>query len=832
MLHLRFIARELVTHRHMLGIFLLCVVLSLVALVALGGYQNAVDRAMQRDARQLHAADVIVRSSFPFAPPLEEALRQAAAGSGVAVARVWEFYSVARTAAEDASLLAAVKIVEPGYPHYGEVRLASGRPFGEVLTPGRVVAEGSLLERLGLAPGDPLRLGQAELRVADTALSEPDRPVSVLALGPRIFVHAADLPRLDLVAHGSRVRYLALLKVADPGQIADLAQRLSRAADPVQERVDTYRTADSRLKRFFDNLMFFLNLIGIFTLMLAGVGIHSTLTAVIRSRTPTVAVIKAMGATSGYIRNQYLALVLGLGVLGTALGVGLGILLQQGLASLIGGLTPVGLVPAVSLWAIGEGVLLGTVVVLLFALIPLQRLKRLKPAAIFRHETAPPRRDPALWGALAAVGLALTAVILLRLEDWRTGLAFLGGTLAGLAGITGLSALSAAGLRRLQVKALLPRQALRGLFRPGNATRPILVTFSASLGLLLAIFLVERNLDATYVRAYPADTPNVFLIDIQPHQTEALAAELGSRPPFYPIVRARLQSINGVPVDPARERERKRGDNLARPFNLTYREHLLADERLVRGRSLFDPALGAAQVSVLDTVADIGGIRPGDRLAFNIQGVPLEAVVASIRTRTRESLQPYFYFVFPTPTLRAAPQTLFTALHRPAAEIPALQNRVVARFPNISVIDASQTLTAIGAALGRFSWAVRFLAAFSLAAGFLLMLSSILATRAARIREAVYFKVLGARQSFVRGVFAVEHLWLGGLGALQGVLLAQAVAWTVCSRYLEIPYDPHLPAVLAAAAAAVLAALALGLLASRPILRHKPVDFLRDQLQE
>lgn len=831
MLHLRFIARELATHRHMLAIFLVCVVLALVALVALGGYQDAVDRAMQRDARQLHAADIIARSSFPFTPSLEAALGELAAEEGVRVARTWEFYSVARTPRENTSLLAAVKIVEPAYPHYGQVLLASGAPFHEALAPGGVVVERNLLDRLGLAPGDDLRLGRALLTIKDVVVSEPDRPVSVLALGPRIFVHAADLQQLDLVTQGSRVRYLALIKVAAPDGMAALVERLAQAADPVQERVETFRSADSRLKRFFDNLMFFLNLIGIFTLSLAGIGIHSTLTAVMQSRAATVAVIKAMGGTNAYIRNQYLVLVLAIGALGTTLGIGLGLLLQQALPGMFAGLAPVDLVPAVSPRAIGEGALLGTVVVLLFALIPLQRLKHLKPAAILRHETAARSRDPALWASFAAVGLTLAGVILLRLEDLRTGLLFIGGTLAALAALTGMTVLVLAGLRRLPVSALVPRQALKGLFRPRNATRPILITLTASLGLLMAIFLIEHNLDATYVQAYPADTPNVFLIDIQPHQTAALAAQIGAPPLFFPIVRARLQAINGTPVDPRRERRRKT-DNLARPFNLTYREHLLEDEKLIQGPALFDPRLGVAQVSVLDTIARIGGIVPGDRLDFNIQGVPLGATVTSVRTRTRESLQPYFYFVFPEAALKAAPQTLFTALHLPPGEVAALQNRIVARFPNISVIDASQTLAAIGTALGRFSWVVRFLAAFSLTAGFLLIVSSILATRAARIREAVYYKVLGARNRFVLAVFAVEHLWLGAISALQAMAAAQAIAWTVCTRYLQIPYDPQVRATLLAGTAAVLTVMGVGLAASRSILRQKPVNFLRDQLQE
>ncbi len=265
---------------------------------------------------------------------------------------------------------------------------------------------------------------------------------------------------------------------------------------------------------------------------------------------------------------------------------------------------------------------------------------------------------------------------------------------------------------------------------------------------------------------------------------------------------------------------------------MTYRHHLLDDERIIEGDALFEPDAGKLQVSVLDRVAEIGNIRMGDRLRFKIQGVPLEATVTSMRTRVRESLQPFFYFVFPEATLKAAPQTIFTALRAETGTLAALQNRVVKAFPNVTVLDARQTIRQIAAALERFSQVIRFFTLFSIAAGMLLVVSSIIATRSARIREAVYYKILGARRRFVFYVFSLENMLLGAVSAVGGLMLAQLISWVVCTRYFDIPYTAHTAASLAGLLAGILTVMGVGLSASRSIMRRRPARFLRTHAAE
>ena len=133
MLHFRFILRQIRGSYRQAVIFVFCVALSLLILTSLGGFSSSVRRSMLKDARQLHAADIIVHSHHPLSTPLTEAIQQYVDSSRVAGAMVNEFYSMARNANTEKSILSDLKIVERGYPFYGEVRLASGRNFQKVL---------------------------------------------------------------------------------------------------------------------------------------------------------------------------------------------------------------------------------------------------------------------------------------------------------------------------------------------------------------------------------------------------------------------------------------------------------------------------------------------------------------------------------------------------------------------------------------------------------------------------------------------------------------------------------------------------------------------------
>ena len=828
-MHRRFIFRQLTRSGGQPFLFMICVMLSIQGWVALDGFGNSVRQAMLADAKSLHAADIIIRSNAPLGTGILSEVKKLQHQETLKSTRVYEFYAMARSDSAPLSLLAAIKVVGPQYPFYGNVVLRSGEDIKTALRPGSVIVEQGLLDRLNLKIGDPLGVGSRNLNIVDVVVSEPDRPVNFLSFGPRIFVSLADAESLQLMISGSRVAYKLLLKVTADIPLEELVRTLEQSAINGQEQINTFQTARSRIKRFFDNFFFFLTLIVVFTLLLAGFGIRSTLVALIRSKRDTIAVMKAIGSTSRALQRLFIPLVLLLGLVGTLFGLAAGKAIETYLPVLLGSILPATMQPTLSWSTLLKGMGLGLLTTLLFAMAPMERLKEISPLAIFRKETgAPSTSIRSILSGFLLVGF-FTGLILFEIEDVRIGLRFLGGLLLLIAltmvltkGVLGL-------LRHYQTRHPAIRLALRGLIRPGGAAVSIIVTLSVSLGFLFTMHLVETNMDAAFLRAYPEDAPNLFFVNIQPGQKTAFATALKETVTFYPIIRARLVSINNEKIN-HREEKRRRGDNLSRPFNLTYRDHLLEDESLINGKKLFQPDIERLQVSVLDTVVGIRSMKIGDTLTFNIQGVPVTAVISSIRTRTRQSIKPFFYFVFPAKSaVQSAPQTIFTALRLNKESIPEVQHHITTRFPNVSAIDMTQTLETFSGIARRLATIVRFFTAFGLVAGLLIVVSSVLATRWDRIQEAAYLKLVGAQSRFVLGVCALEHLFMGLISALMALAVSQCGSYLVCRYIFDITYHPHFIESSGLILVTLIMVVAVGLSACVPVVKQKPIAFLRNE---
>lgn len=238
---------------------------------------------------------------------------------------------------------------------------------------------------------------------------------------------------------------------------------------------------------------------------------------------------------------------------------------------------------------------------------------------------------------------------------------------------------------------------------------------------------------------------------------------------------------------------------------------------------------GEVPVSVLDTVADIGNIKVGDLLVFRVQGLPLKARVTSIRTRTESKVRPFFYFVFQEEVLKDAPQTLFSSVRIDQAELAVVQNTLAARLPNISVIDIGSTVEILAGIMHKMSSIIQFFTSFSIIAGLLIVISSIFATRLTRIREAVYFKILGATSSFVLKVFIYENLMIGFCSALLAGLLSHVGSWVVCRQVFSIAYQPLMGSTVFMIAGMLVVVVGVALGASVSILQQKPINYLRDE---
>lgn len=810
-----------------------CVALGVAALVAVATLGASVERTVARSARALMGGDVEIRSTRPLSAEADAALR-AREIRGVARTRIVELAAMAR--AGEHSLLVELKAVEPGYPFYGAPVTDPAAPLASLVGAGRALVHESLLHRLGLAVGDHLRIGDADLAIAGRILQEPDRGTGVFQLGPRVLISADDLARTGLVQRGSRVRYRTLLRL--PEDVDARAERDRVAAELTDPglRVTTYREAQPGLRRFWDQLTTYLGLTGLVALLVGGIGVGTSVGAFVRGKLATIAVLKCLGAPWRRVLSVYLVQTAALGVAGSVVGAVVGSALPPLVAPLLGPLLPLPLEVAPSPLAVLRGVAMGLGVTLLSALWPLLEIRRVPPALILRREVEP--RPPALRERLALVPIALglAALAVWQAGSWKLGGLFVGAFAAGLAFLWGAARLAVLAARRLPRgrRGLAWRQGLANLGRPGSHAGVVLVTLGLAVMLVVSVAVLEGNLRRELDAGRTERAPAFFFIDVQADQVAAFEATVtrasgGTPPELIPVVRARLAAIRGAPVDADRGRRDEQWV-LTREYVLTWAATPPGRDVVVAGRWWTpEEAARAALISVEDEIARTLGVGVGDTLTFDVLGVPITARIASLRKVDWRSLGANFFVIFAPGALEAAPRTYLATAHVAPAGEAALQWAVVAAFPNVTAIPVREVLERVGAVVDQIALAVRVVAAASVLAGLVVLAGALSVTRAERLYHSVVLKAVGATRAAIARIFAVEYVVLGAAAGLAGTALAGALAWGVQRWVLAVPWRWQPVTLAGGVLLSALLALAVGFLGTFRLLGRSPLTVLRGE---
>jgi putative ABC transport system permease protein len=809
-----------------------CITLGVAALVAVGSVGASLERTVSHSARSLLGADVEVRSTQPLSPAARGVI-DGLAREGVVATRVLELAAMASTGA--GAHLVELKAVEPGYPLYGGPVVDPARPLATLIGQGRALVHDSLLRRLGLQVGDRLRIGESDFVISGRILAEPDRAAGVFAFGPRVLIAAGDLGPTGLLQPGSRVRHRMLLQVPggrDPEAFrTDLAARLP---DPAL-RVVTYRQAQPGLRRFWDQLTMYLGLTGLVALLVGGIGVGTSVSAFLRGKLTTIAILKCVGLGWRRVLAVYLTQTALLGLGGSLLGAAIGTALQPILTPLLGRLVPFPVELTVSPPAILRGLAMGLGVALLCALPPLLEIRHVPAGLLFRREIEPVPRGHRPWIPVLPIAAGLAALALWQAGSWKVGGLFVLGFTAGLALLLLASRLVIAAARRLARRggSLVWRQAVANLHRPGSHAGAVLVTLGLAVMLVVAVALLEGNLRAELSARSGDGAPAFFFIDLQPDQaapfTRLVRERTGETPEVIPVVRSRLAAVKGAPV----ERDTGARDErwfLTREYVLTWAAVPPGHNTVVAGR--WWTAAEAAReplASVEEEIARSLGVGLGDALTFDVQGVAITARITNFRKVDWRSLGANFFVVLSPGALDGAPATyLATARVAPAGEAD-LQAAVVRAFPNVAAIPVREVLERIATMVDQIAVAIRVVAAFSILAGLVVLAGALGVTRAQRLYQTVILRALGATRGVVARTFAIEYALLGATAGLAGTLLAAALAWTVQRWLLEVPWSWQPVTLGLGVVLAATLAVAVGFLGTFRLLGQRPLPVLRGE---
>jgi putative ABC transport system permease protein len=762
-----------------LRLLMVSVALAVAALTAVGFFADRLQAGLWRDARQLLGGDVVVASD----QPTPDLMTQEAERSGLVRNTSITFPTMAR-AVGGASKLVALKAVNPGYPLRGQLQISlpgqPARPASGIPAPGQVWVDAGVLESLGLSLGDSLLLGESRMQISAVIVQEPDRGAGFMNFSPRVMLNQADLKATGLVQPASRLKYRMAVVGEDAAAkaFARWARHQTEQGGMRGVQIESLESGRPEMRQTLDRAEKFLNLVALLVALLCAVAVALAARTFAARHLDGCALLRVLGQSQRTLTFSYTFEFVSAGLMASAIGVLLGWLLHHVFVWVLAGLVDTAL-PAPSAYPVALGLGMGLTLLLAFGLPPVLQLAQVPPLRVIRRDVGALR--PAAAGVMGLGLLGFALALLLASSDVQLGLITVGGFALASLVFAGGGWLALWLIGRLMPGEHAPRW-LRLATRQVTA-RPVYAmvqTSALSLGLLALVLLVllRTDLISSWRQGTPANAPDRFVINVQPEQAQSFKATLAQAGvqgyDWYPMIRGRLVAVNDRPINPADYPEERAKRLVDREFNLSASAQRPAHNPVVAGRWQ-DNEAGA--VSVEEGIANTLGLKLGDRLQFDVAGVQTQARMTSLRKVDWGSMRANFFVIYPVDQLPDVPLTYMAAFKGPDQK--GFDNALVQQFPNITSVDMRATLQQVQNVIDQVIRAVEFLFAFTLAAGLVVLMAAVTATREDRTRDFAIMRALGASSRLLAQVQRAE-LW--GVGMLAGFMASSAatvVGWAM-----------------------------------------------------
>ena len=818
-----------------LRLLMVAVTLAVAALTAVGFFADRLKGGLQRDARQLMGGDAVVVSDNPF----PDAFLAQVKALGLAQVQTLSFPTMARApeAAGGSIKLVALKVVAPGYPLRGRLRVSeqpdsNGALTSDIPQPGQAWVDATLLDALAVPLGAELLLGDSTFTVSRIILNEPDRGAGFMNFSPRVMINQVDVQATGLIQPASRLRYRLAVAGEDRAvkKFVGWAQAQVDAHTVRGARVEALEGGRPELGTTLTRAEKFLNLVALLAALLSAVAVALAARSFASSHLDDCAMLRVLGLRQRTIAAAYTFEFVLIGLLASALGVLLGFAVHYGFVALLAGLVDSAL-PAPGIWPVLFGMGMGLTLLLAFGLPPVLQLAQVPPLRVIRRDVG--GLKPASLTVLGVGVLGFAALLLAASSDIKLGLIAVGGFAGATLLFAALSWLAVKLLRAVVNDATAPTAVV--LATRQIAARPafaVVQVSSLAVGLLALVLLVllRTDLISSWRAASPPGAPNRFVINVMPEQglafTKALKDAGVTQFDWFPMIRGRLVAVNGRNVNPEDYPDERAQRLLDREFNLSHSATQPSQNVVVAGRW---QAEEAGAVSVEEGIANTLGLKLGDRLTFDVGGQQTASRITSLRKVDWASMRANFFVMYPVDKLEGVPATYMSAFKAPATK--GFDAALVRQFPNITSVDMTATIAQIQRVLDQVIGAVEFLFAFTLAAGLVVLFAAVSATREERAREFAIMRAVGARASLLRQVQRIE---LAGVGLLAGFLasiVASAVGWALARYVFEFDWVVSWWVPLLGALAGAVLALAAGWWGLREVLNRPVVQTLRNAAQ-
>lgn len=740
------------------------------------------------------------------------------------------------------SRLIQVRALKGAFPYYGTLETVPANAQQTFRNRRAALVDKTLLLQYDAKPGDSIQVGEVTFVIEGSLSKAPGQTGLSASIAPVVYIPMDYLEQTGLMQKGSRITYRYFMKFNRQIDPQELVERIESRLELNGFWYETIESEKEDTGRSFKDLTYYLEIVGMIALLLGCIGVASAIHIYVKEKIGTIAVLRCIGAKSVHAFLIFLFQIIGIGTFCSMVGAALGTVIQKFLPLLIQDLIPFEIESSVSWPAIGQGVALGVIISVLFALLPLVSIRKISPLNTLRisFQHVIPVRDPVRWLVYALIIVFIYLFMYLQLHDPVKAAFLFGGIL-----VTFLVLTAMAKVLMWLIRTFFPvswnfvwRQGLSNLYRPNNQTLLLVMSIGFGASFICTLFFVQTMLVDRVRFTSSGDQPNIVLFDIQTPQRDQVLqiAQQHGLPikPTVPIVSMRLDQVNDVTASVAQEDTTKEQSLrlFSREYRVTFRDSTTSSEKVVEGEWKGDVgADGKIFISLEKGFANRFGLKIGDTLYFNVQGVIMETYISSFREVEWNRIQANFLVVFPKGVLEDAPQFHVFLTHAPSEEVSAkFQQETVRRFPNISIIDLALVLSVLDDLLDKIAFVIRFIAAFSILTGVVVLISSVLISRYQRMQENVLLRTLGASGKQVLWITALEYFFLGSLASITGIIIAIGSSWALAKFSFETPFSPAFMPVLFIYLVITGITVVIGMLNSRGTLNRPPLEILRQEI--
>ena len=826
-------------NRFRLLLFITSIIFGIAALVATFSLGDNVLYEINRQAKSLVGADLVIENNRPLSSGLLKLLDTV----GEKRSKERSFASMIYFTKSQGTRLVQVRALEGDYPFYGNLET---KPAGAAINfrnSQQALVDKTLMLQYNAQPGDSIKIGQLSFAIAGVLEKAPGRTNLSTTVAPPVYIPLQYLEQTGLIQKGSRINYSYYFKFTGGVDVEKIVSGFRAKLDKEGADYDTVEERKKNSGRSFEDFNRFLTLISFIALLLGCIGVAGSVHIYIREKINSISILRCLGANGSQAFLIWLIQVCCIGMIGSLVGAGVGIIVQQVLPGVFKDFLPIELSTPVSWWSVIKGVATGICITGLFALLPLLPVRKISPLLALRLsvEQSPASRDPLKWLLYLLILLFITAFSWWQMRQLQQAIAF---TLSIAFAFAALAATG--GILKWMLRHFFPakwnylwRQGFANLYRPNNQTLILICTVGLGAAFISTLYFIQTILINRVSLAGSGQQPNMVLFDIQSDQTKAVAdmATEYHLPVLQqvPIVTMRIEEINGrnaeqVKKDTASNIPSRAFDNELR---VTYRDTLTSTEKLTKGTA-GKPVRDAADsiyVSLDERYAHWLHLEIGDHIVFNVQGKLIPAIVGSFREVDWRRVQTNFRLIFPTGVLETAPQFHVLITRVPSPEISAkFQQAIVRRFPNISIIDLGLILSVLDDLIDKIGFVIRFMAGFSIITGMIVLITSVLISKYQRMQESVLLRTLGASRKQILIITGIEYFLLGGLAAAAGMLLAVAATWALAKFSFDAPFQIQWLPVIVIFLVISLTTVLIGLFNSKDVLNKSPLEILRQEV--